>query len=331
MSTKKGGKNTKVVVVGGAGFIGSQVADALVERGFSAQGGPASGWEVHVIDNLSGGKKENVNPKAVLHEADICNLAAIKPIIKGATYVFHLAALPRVQYSIEHPAETHEVNVTGTVNVLIASKEGGVKRVIYSASSSAYGDQPARPDDSGRSGGKTMPLVETMTPAPKSPYGLQKYIGEQYCKVWSEVYSIETVSLRYFNVYGPRLNPDGAYALAIGKFLKQRKEGKPLTIWGDGTQTRDFTHVRDVVRANLLAMESTKVGKGEVINIGAGKNFSVNQLVELIGGEVVHEPARLEPHDTLADNSLAKKLLDWTPEVSLEEGIAELKKEFGIT
>ncbi len=309
MTKLRSNKKDRVVVVGGAGFIGSQVADALVGRGF----------DVHIIDNLSGGKKENINPKAVLHTADIRNLASIKPIIKGAQYVFHLAALPRVQYSIEHPGETHEVNVTGTINVLIASKEGGVKRVIYSASSSAYGDQ------------KVMPLVETMIPAPKSPYGLHKYIGEQYCRVWSEVYGIETVSLRYFNVYGPRLNPEGAYALAIGKFLKQRSEGKPLTIWGDGTQTRDFTHVRDVVRANLLAMESTKVGKGEVINIGAGKNFSVNELVKLIGGSVVREPARLEPHDTLANNSLAKKLLSWTPEVSLEEGMGELKKLYALS
>ncbi len=303
-------KNTqqKAVVTGGAGFIGSHVTDALVERGFN----------VHVLDNLSGGKKENVNPKAVFHNADIRELDTIKPLIKDATYVFHLAALPRVQYSIEHPQETHEVNVTGTVNVLIAAKEGGVKRVIYSASSSAYGDQ------------KTMPLVETMAPSPKSPYGLQKYIGETYAKLWNEVYGLETVSLRYFNVYGPRLDPNGAYALAIGKFLKQRSTGLPITIWGDGTQTRDFTHVRDVVRANLLAAESGEVGKGEVVNIGAGRNFSVNQLAVLIGGPVVHEPPRIEPHDTLADNSLAKKLLGWTPEISLEEGIAELKKEFGI-
>ncbi|KKW11447.1 MAG: NAD-dependent epimerase/dehydratase [Parcubacteria group bacterium GW2011_GWA2_49_9] len=305
---KKKEKGVKVVVIGGAGFIGSHVTDALVTRGFN----------VHIIDNLSGGDKANVNPKAVFHKADIRNLEDIKPIIKGADYVFHFAALPRVQYSIEHPIETNDVNVGGTLNVLIAAKEGGVKRVIYSASSSAYGDQ------------KTMPLTETMIPNPKSPYGLQKYVGELYAKVWSEVHGLETVSLRYFNVYGPRLNPDGAYALAIGKFLKQRKEGKPLTIWGDGTQTRDFTHVSDVVRANLLAMESTKVGKGEVVNIGAGRNFSVNQLAKLIGGKVVHEPPRIEPHDTLADSSLAKKLLGWTPEVTLEEGIKELKKEFGI-
>lgn len=305
-------KNTshkeKAVVTGGVGFIGSHVTDGLIERGY----------EVHVIDNVSGGKKENVSPKAVFHKADIRNLEEIRPILKGAKYVFHLAALPRVQYSIEHPEETHEVNVTGTQNVLIAAHEGGVKRVIYSASSSAYGDQ------------SVMPLVETMTPNPKSPYGLHKYVGELYARVWSEVYTLETVSLRYFNVYGPRLNPDGAYPLAIGKFLKQRQAGKPLTIWGDGTQTRDFTHVRDVVRANLLAAESKSVGKGEVINIGAGKNFSINQVAKLIGGPTVHEPARLEPHDTLADNSLARSLLGWKPEVGLEEGIAELKKIYKL-
>ena len=282
----------KVVVVGGAGFIGSHIVDALIE----------AGYETHVLDNLSGGKLEQVNPETVFHKADIRELETIKPIFKGVSLVFHLAALPRVQYSIEHPEETHEVNVTGTMNVLIAAKECGAQRVIYSASSSAYGDQPT-------GSGRIRPLVETMVPAPKSPYGLQKYIGEQYCRVWSEVYGLETVSLRYFNVYGPRLDPSGAYALAIGKFLKQRKEGKPLTIWGDGTQTRDFTHVRDVVRANMLAAEGEKVGKGETINIGAGRNFSVNDLAKLIGGAVVHEPARLEPHDTLADNSLAQKLL----------------------
>ena len=309
MPTSNKKQNIKVVVTGGAGFIGSHLVDALIEKDY----------ETHVIDNLSGGKKEDINPKAVFHKADIRELDALPSIIKGAKFVFHLAALPRVQYSIKHPAETHGVNVTGTLNILIAAKEGGVKRVIYSASSSAYGDQ------------KTLPLREDMTPMPKSPYGLQKYIGELYARIWSEVHGLPTVSLRYFNVYGPRMNPDGAYALAIGKFLKQRKGGKPLTIWGDGTQTRDFTHVRDVVRANLLAAESTKVGKGEVINTGAGRNFSVNELAEFIGGPVVHEPPRLEPHDTLADNSLARKLLGWKSEVKLEDGIKEIKKEFGIS
>jgi len=270
------------------------------------------GFEVHVIDNLSGGKKENVNPKAIFHQTDIRDLVAIKPLFIGADYVFHFAALPRVQFSIEHPDETHGVNITGTLNVLIAAKDAGVKRVVYSASSSAYGDQPV------------MPLKEDMPAHPKSPYGLHKYVGELYCKLWSEVYGLETVCLRYFNVYGPRQNPDGAYALVIGKFLKQHAEGKAMTITGDGEQTRDFTSVHDVVRANLLASESKNVGKGETVNIGAGRNFSINKIAKLIGGKVEYLPARLEPKDTLADNSLAKKLLGWTPEVSLEDGIKEL-------
>ena len=193
-----------------------------------------------------------------------------------------------------------------------------MKRVVYSASSSAYGDQ------------KEMPLRETMLPNPMSPYGLQKHVGELYCKVWSEVYKLPTVSLRYFSVYGPRLQPEGTYALVIGKFLKQRAEGQTITITGDGLQTRDFTHVRDIVRANIFAAESEKVGCGEVLNIGTGRNVSINRIAELVGGPVEHLPARLEPHDTKADNSLAKHLLGWEPQVSLEDGIMELKKLFGI-
>jgi UDP-glucose 4-epimerase len=298
----------KVVVTGGAGFIGSNLADELIHRGY----------EVHVIDNLSGGKRENVDTEAVFHEKDIRNLSDIAPIFEKAKFVFHLAALPRVQYSIENPEITHEVNVTGTQNVLLASERAKVVRVIYSTSGSAYGDSTV------------MPLHEELPANPKSPYGVQKYAGELYCRLWSEVYGHPTVSLRYFNVYGPGLDPEGAYALAIGKFLKQRKEGKKITIWGDGTQTRDFTHVRDVVRANILAAESEKVGHGEVINIGAGRNISVNRLAEIIGGEVEYLPPRLEPHDALADNRKARELLGWEPTVMLEDGIAELKKIFGI-
>jgi UDP-glucose 4-epimerase len=175
-----------------------------------------------------------------------------------------------------------------------------------------------------------MPLREDTPARPKSPYALHKYLGEHYARVFSEVYELPTVSLRYFNVYGPGASSEGAYALVIAKFLKQRAEGKPMTITGDGTQTRDFTYVYDVVRANILAAESTSVGKGEVINIGAGKNASVNKVAELIGGPVEYIPARLEPHDTLADNQLAKKLLGWEPAVSLEEDIAELKKLAGL-
>jgi UDP-glucose 4-epimerase len=175
-----------------------------------------------------------------------------------------------------------------------------------------------------------MPLTEDMPANPISPYALQKYIGEQYAKLFSEVYGLSTVSLRYFNVYGRGMDPNGAYALAIGKFIKQRQDGKPITITGDGTQTRDFTHVRDVVRANLLAAMSEKVGKGEVLNVGAGRSVSMNTIAELIGGPVEHVAPRLEPHDTMANNSLARELLGWQPTVTIEEGISELKSLAGL-
>lgn len=302
--------NKKIsVVTGGAGFIGSHIAGALIEQGF----------DTHIIDTFVAGRREDrIHSEATYHEVDIRETARITEIMKGAEYVFHTAALPRVQYSIEFPQETNDINVGGTVSMLKAAKDAGVGRVVYSASSSVYGDQAV------------MPLTENMQAGPKSPYGLQKYIGELYCHMWSEVYGLPTVSLRYFNVYGPKADPNGAYALVIAKFLKQRADGGPMTITGDGEQTRDFTHVRDVVRANLLAAQSEKVGKGEVINIGAGNNASVLHIAELIGGPVEHIAPRLEPHDTLADNSCAKKLLGWEPTVSLEEGIAELKKEFGL-
>lgn len=301
-------KKEKVVVTGGAGFIGSHIADALIKEGL----------DVHVIDNLSNGKEENLNKKVIFHKVDICNFSQIKPIFEGAKYVFHEAALPRVQFSIEKPIESNEANVTGTLNVLVCAKDAGVKRVMYAASSSAYGDQDV------------MPLVEAMNANPKSPYGLQKYIGEMYLRLFYQIYGLETVSLRYFNVYGPRQNPDGAYALVIGKFLKQLKAGGPMTITGDGTQTRDFTSVYDVVNANLLAMKSSKVGKGEVINIGAGNNYSINEVAKMIGGKIEHIAPRLEPHDTLASNKLALKLLGWKPKVKLADGIKELKKVWGI-
>lgn len=304
----------KVVITGGAGFIGSHIVDALVQQGFDTHS-----IDVHVIDNYAGGKRDDrINQKATYHDVDIRDYEKIAPIIKGAKYVFHEAALPRVQFSIENPELTFSVNAGGTISVLRAAHEGGVRRVVYAASSSAYGDQDR------------LPLSEDMPAQPKSPYGMQKYIGELSCRLWSEVYGLSTVSLRYFNVYGPRFDPEGAYALVIGRFLKQRAAGEPLTIVGDGTQTRDFTHVHDVVRANMLAAESNKVGKGEVINIGAGRNASVNDLAALVGGPTTPMPARLEPHDTLADTTLAKEFLGWQPTITLEEGVAQLKKEMGI-
>jgi len=294
---------SKCLVTGGAGFIGSHLVDTLIEKGH----------EVLVIDNLSTGKKEYLNPKAKFFKADLRDFEKICPIFEGVDFVFHLAALPRVPLSIEKPKETNEINVGGTLNVLMAAKETGVKKFIYAASSSAYGNQ------------KELPLREDMLCFPLSPYGLQKYIGELYCRIFYEIYGLPTVSLRYFNVYGPRQPEEGAYVPVIGLFLTQKSRGEPLTITEDGNQTRDWTYVSDVVEANILAMKSDKVGKGEVINIGAGENHTVNEVAKLIGGEVVYIPPR--PGDvrhTLADIKKAKELLGWQPEITLEEGIKRL-------
>ena len=304
----------KAVVTGGAGFIGPHIARELRSRGF----------DVHCIDNLSSGKEENVPEGVTLHKVDVLDTAALIDIMQDASAVFHLAALPRVPYSIEYPLESNRVNVEGTISVLVAARDAKVGKVIYSASSSAYGDQTI------------MPLVETMAPNPSNPYGLQKYIGELYMKMFSETYSVKTVSLRYFNVYGPGMDPEGGYALAIPKFLSLTKAGKPITIYGDGSITRDFTHVADVVRANMLAMEKYTVGMGETINIGTGRNINVNTLADLIdgGGNAVgrrmYAAPRNEAHDTLANNNLAEELLGWTPTIQIEQGIAELKKEWEI-
>jgi UDP-glucose 4-epimerase len=202
--------------------------------------------------------------------------------------------------------------------VLVAAREAKVKKFIYSASSSAYGNQ------------EQMPLSEDMPAQPLSPYGLQKYIGELYCKLFSEIYDLPTVSLRYFNVYGPRQALEGAYALVIAIFTRQRLAGEAMTIVGDGEQRRDFTSVFDVIKANLLAAESDKVGKGEVINIGRGNNYSVNELAEMIRGPTTNIPPRIEPKETLADIALAQELLGWEPEIELPEWLKEYKKEMGL-
>ena len=299
----------KVVVTGGGGFIGSHVVDALVARGD----------EVHVIDMFVAGHFEGRrNPQATYHEADIRSVDNLAPILKDAAYVFHLAALPSVQYSIENPIETESVNVQGTTTLLKAASDAGVKRFVFSSSAAVYGDQ------------LNLPLTETMPYMPKSPYALHKVTGEQACVLWSELYGLQTVSLRYFNVYGPRLDPNGAYALAVGKFLRLRKEGAPIEIWGDGSNTRDYVYVSDVARANLLAATSEKVGKGEAINIGTNKETDVNTLASLIGGEVTHIDARNEIGRSQADNARAKELLAWEPTVSFADGIDALKKEWGL-
>ena len=289
----------KALVTGGAGFIGSNLTDALI----------AQNHEVIVLDNLSTGRRENVHPRARLVEADITNRQHLMPHFAGVDWVFHCAALPRVQLSIEDPVATNDANVNGTLNVLLSAREAKVKRVVYSASSSAYGNAA------------TLPLQETMLPSPMSPYGLQKYVGEHYARLFSLLYGLPTVSLRYFNVYGPLMASSGAYLTFIAVFLQRKARGETLTIYGDGTQTRDFTFVGDVVAANLLAASSDTVGRGEVMNIGAGRNYSVNEIARRIGGVVEYLPPRVEPHDTLADTTIARELLGWEPAVTLEEGI----------
>ncbi|MEK9174765.1 MAG: NAD-dependent epimerase/dehydratase family protein [Patescibacteria group bacterium] len=297
-------KHSKIIVTGGAGFIGSHLTDELVKLGF----------EVHIIDNLSTGRKENLNPAAKFHNLDIRNLESIKPVFNKTKYVFHMAALARVQPSIQDPKTYHDINTSGTFNVLMAARDAKVKRLIFSSSSSVYGEQ------------KVFPLKENFAANPLSPYGLQKYMGELKCGIFSKIYNLETVCLRYFTAYGPRLHTSGAYSLAIGKFLGQRRQGQPMTVTGTGRQSRDFTSVYDIVRANILAMRSSKVGKGEVINIGGGNDHSINTVARLIGGPVVYIKSRQEPKRTLADISLAKKLLGWKPQIKLEDGIKELKK-----
>jgi len=295
----------KFIVTGGAGFIGSNFTKRALDEGH----------EVLILDNLSTGSRENIDPRASFYEVDLCDYEIMKHYFKGADYVFHFAALARVPLSIEKPRETNRNNVESTINVLMAAKENGLRRVVYSASSSAYGAQIQ------------MPLKEDMPAAPLSPYGIQKYVGELYVKNFYNLFGLEGVSLRYFNVYGPQMAFEGAYTTAVASFIKLKKEGKPLTIFGDGAITRDFTHVDDVVEANLKAAFSDKAGKGDVINIGAGHNHSINHIADLIGGERVYlEPRKGDPQDTLADTKKAKELLDWEPKINLDEGIKNLKE-----
>jgi UDP-glucose 4-epimerase len=294
----------KIVVTGGAGFIGSHIVDMLVELGY----------EVHIVDNMFAGKKENINPKATLHKVDIRDFDNIKNIFKDVVYVFHEAALPQVQYSIENPIETNDVNVVGTLNVLEACRINNVKRVIFASTCAIYGNS------------ENLPFKEDMQTLPMSPYAVHKYTGEFYMKLYSQIYNIETVCLRYFNVYGNRASVNGSYPLVIAKFIDLKKHNKPLLIAGDGKNTRDYVNVVDVARANILAMEGDKVGHGEVINIGCGKEYSVKQIAELIGGEVEYVPPRIEPKRALADITKAKDLLGWEPNITLEDALLELNK-----
>lgn len=296
------------MVTGGAGFIGSHLTDALIEHG----------WRVRVIDNFATGRREYVNPAAELIEADIRDLAFIAKAFDGVDCVFHTAALPRVPLSIEQPIETHMTNVVGTLNVLVAARDAGVRRVVNSGSSSVYGDQ------------SKLPLSEDMTPNPLSPYALQKLTGEQYARLFHRLFGLQTLTLRYFNVYGRRMASEGAYVTVIAVFLRARCDGKPLVIHGDGEQTRDFTHVSDVVRANLLAMDAP-VADGRALNIGYGRNTSVSQIAAMIGGATVNAPSRAgDVRHTLADVSQAAQILGWQPRVPIEQGLSEIARSIEL-
>ena len=292
------------LVTGGAGFIGSHLVDQLL----------ADGHQVTVVDNFSTGRPDNLsqhrnNPNLCLIEADVANGSVITPYFEGVDWAFHLAALADIVPSIQQPADYFLANVGGTLAVLEASRAAGIKRFIYAASSSCYGI----PD--------VYPTPETAEIRPQYPYALTKYLGEQLAQHWCKVYRLPVVSLRFFNVYGPRARTSGAYGAVFGVFLAQKLAGKPFTVVGDGTQTRDFTFVTDAVNACVLAAESDLVG--EVMNVGSGQTYSVNRLVELLGGDAVYIPKRPgEPGCTFADTAKIRRLLGWEPRVSFEEGMA---------
>ena len=297
----------KVLVTGGAGFIGSNLVEELVRQRH----------EVIVVDNLELGKKENIAgiiDKITFHKETITD--NIKPILNDIDIVFHLAALPRVQFSIHNPIESHETNINGSFNLLRLCSDAGVKRFIFSSSSSIYGDQ------------EMLPLKETMKPNPMSPYALHKLVIEHYCKLFHELYGLKTISLRYFNVYGPKQDSAGDYAILIPKFISMITKDLQPTIRGDGEQTRDFTFVEDVVSANLAAaISSNNKIFGDVFNIGTGKKYSVNQITEklitLLKSKVkpIHIDSVIEPRDTLADIAKAKNMLDWEPKTNIGQGL----------
>lgn len=292
----------RALVTGGAGFIGSHLTELLIKENY----------DVTVLDSLVGGRLTNLEGLDVnFVNADVRDYEAIAPHFKGIDHVFHLAALADIVPSIEEPRSYYETNVTGTFNVLEAAKAAGVSRFVYAASSSCYGLA------------KTYPTPETAPAVPEYPYALTKYLGEQLVMHYATLYGLKALSLRLFNVYGPRARTSGTYGAVFGVFLTQKLHNKPLTVVGDGTQTRDFTYVTDVARAFYQAAQSQVCE--EICNVGSGGTYSINRLVELIGGEVVFIPKRPgEPDCTFADTAKINQLLGWKPTVSLEEGVSKL-------
>jgi UDP-glucose 4-epimerase len=305
---------TKVIVTGGAGFIGSHLTDELIRQGY----------KVIVLDNLSTGRMSNIEPflgKAGFVQGSVTDLPLLKKLFPGIDYVFHQAAIPSVPRSVRNPRASHNANITGTLNVLLAARDNGVKKVVYASSSSVYGES------------ETLPKIEDMIPNPQSPYAVTKLAGEYYCKVFQEIYGLNTASLRYFNVYGPRQDPDSPYAAVIPIFFSSALAGKPPVIFGDGEQSRDFTFVKDVAEANILAAETQASG---VINIGSSKRVTINHLarliIELVGNTAI-KPVYKDPRPgdivhSLADISKAASF-GYQPKYSLEEGLKETLTGFG--
>jgi UDP-glucose 4-epimerase len=308
---------SNVLVTGGAGFIGSHLTEALLQEGH----------RVRVLDDFSTGKRENLifdkqYPSLEMIEGDLRHLAICQKAMKGIEYVFHQAALPSVQRSVEDPLGSNAVNVGGTLNILFAAREETVRRVIYASSSSIYGDTP------------TLPKKEEMPPTPLSPYALQKYIGEQYCRLFYQLYDLETVSLRYFNIFGPRQDPNSIYSAVIPKFISAFLQGSPPVIFGDGEQSRDFTYIENVVQANLLAMSAEHL-HGEAINVACAERTSLNQLVnvlrKILGSNVspvYEEPRKGDVRHSLADIRRGKEILNYEPKIGIELGLKKTVEFF---
>jgi UDP-glucose 4-epimerase len=296
----------KTLITGGAGFIGSHLAELLISEGH----------DVIVVDNLTSGSIDNfesISSKTCFkfENIDIRDIENLKPLFEDVDWVFHLAGLADIVPSIEMPSQYYSTNVTGTFNVLECARIAGIKKIIYAASSSSYGI----PD--------VYPTPETSPIQPEYPYALTKYMGEELVLHWSQLYKLPAISLRLFNVYGTRSRTTGAYGAVFGVFLAQKFNGHPFTVVGDGTQTRDFTYVSDVAKAFLSAAESSL--SGEAMNVGSGNRYSVNRLVELLGGEIEYIPKRPgEPDCTFGDTSKIQKLIGWEATVSFEEGVSKM-------
>jgi nucleoside-diphosphate-sugar epimerase len=297
------------LVTGGAGFIGSHIAAALM----------ANGARVRVLDDLSTGHRENLDEiggDLDFIEGSVADEALLNKVLDGVEVVFHEAAIPSVPRSVEAPRQTHVASVDGTFTLLVAARDNGVRRVVYAASSSAYGDQP------------TLPKVEQMLPDPLSPYAVAKLVGEYYCQVFTRVYGLETVSLRYFNVFGPRQDPGSQYSGVVSRFISSLLSGERPVIYGDGEQSRDFTYIDNVVAANLSAA-SAKGASGKVINVANGERITLNELLaelkDLTGKQDVtaeyKEPRVGDVKHSLADNTLAQEFLGYESKVGLREGL----------